>query len=247
MESNVYAIISGKGGVGKTTIAVNLAYLLSKRFKVLLVDANLSTPNVAIFLGIDPLYTINDVLRGDISIDQAITKKDTLDVLPAGIALKDLIGVDPEKIKDVIENVRDHYDYIFLDTSAGLGKEAQYGIKAADRAIAVTTPDPPSLVDTLKSIKLAQRLLVPTRGVIVNMYSGSVATSTISNFLESEVLGLIPYDPIVRASVSKGQPFVDKQTKASRALRKAAEKLTGEKFIVEESIINKILSIFRKH
>jgi len=239
---NVYAIISGKGGVGKTTIAINLAYLLSKKFKVLLVDVNLSTPNVAIFLGIDPVYTLNDVLRGDVEVNQAIVKKDSLDVLPAGISFRDLIGIEPEKIKDVIESVKDNYDYIFLDTSAGIGKEAQYGIKAADMAIAVTTPEPPSLVDTLKSIKLAEKFLVPTRGVIVNMFSGKYLQSTISDFLEKEILGIIPYDPIVKVSVQREEPFVKKNTKATRALMKAAEKLTGEKFIEEKSIIDVIMS-----
>ncbi|AAR38974.1 NEQ119 [Nanoarchaeum equitans Kin4-M] len=240
------AILSGKGGVGKTTISVNLAKVLSTKFRTLLIDGNLTTPNVAIFLGLNPLYTLNDVLRGDINVSEAIVKKDNLYVLPASIRLKDLQGINPEKIKDVIESLKEHYDYIIIDTAPGLGREMRYSILGADEAIAITTTDASSLVDTTKAMALAEQKGISIKGAIINMYDGSVNPSTIEDFLETSILGIIPYDPTIKRYTMKNQTIENKKTKGAIAIKRIAERLTNEKFVYSESFIDKLLSFLKR-
>ncbi len=250
--TKVICVTSGKGGVGKTTIAVNLAAALYKLGKeVLLVDANVTTPNVSLHLGL-PLQgpTLHDVLRGKANILQVIhIHPSGLKVVPAGLSLYDLLNTDPENLHTALLDILGHFDFVILDSSAGLGKEAISAIKASEEIIVVVNPEIPSLTDALKVIKLAEQFNIKVRGIIVNRYQGKpfeLKPTTIQSLLEQEILGVVPEDENVKKAIAMKNPIIFSfpSSPASKAIMNIARKLLGLPDIKEkQSFLEKLLSI----
>ncbi|MDI6721594.1 MAG: AAA family ATPase, partial [Candidatus Aenigmarchaeota archaeon] len=159
--TRIIACISGKGGVGKTTVVSNLGVALAKFGRnVIVVDANLTTPNLGLHLGV-PLYptTLHDVLKGTAAIKDAIYYHDSgLKIIPAGLSLRDLRGVDSRDLPNVLLDLLGTSDIVLLDAAAGLGKETLSAIEAADETMLVANPELTSVADALKASKLAQQL-----------------------------------------------------------------------------------------
>jgi pilus assembly protein CpaE len=164
--SNVLAFVSIKGGVGKTTVALETASALVKHFnkRVLLIDANFSAPNIGLYLDLTNDLTLHDALD-DTLLHNAIYESHGIDVVPASMYYhKD---IDPFRLKQIINKFKSRYDFIILDSSPNY-EELKPVIAAADRIFLVTSPDNVTLTTTLKAAKIAKEQNTPIEGIIVN-------------------------------------------------------------------------------
>ncbi len=253
--TRIIACVSGKGGAGKTTIVANLGVALAKMGKdVTVLDANLTTPNLGLHLGV-PLYpiTLHDVLKGKANIAQATYRHDSgLKIIPAGIALKDLKGVDARDLSTAILDLLGNTEIVLIDAAAGLGREALASLEAADELLLITNPELPAVTDALKCAKLAEQLGTKVTGVVVNRKSGKpheMSGSEIMSMLDNyELLGEIPEDIEVKKAVSRRTPVVhyNPNAVASKEIKRLAARLAGVEFLEEKTLSQKILGLFRR-
>jgi len=164
--SNILAFVSIKGGVGKTTLALETASSLANHFgkKVLLIDANFSAPNIGLYLDLTNDLTLHDVLNGT-PLHNAIYESHGVDIVPASMYFND--QVDPYKLKNILEKFKSRYDFIILDSSPN-HKELGPVIAAADKIYLVTSPDNMTLTTTMKAAKIAKSQKTPIEGILVN-------------------------------------------------------------------------------
>lgn len=211
--NKVIAIASSKGGVGKTTIAINLAAALVGFGRVsIVVDGDLQSPNVGMHLGAPSLpVTLHDVLRGDQPIEKSIYMHPSgVRVIPASISFKDSQHEFPQDVMMVVDAARSHADMVLVDCPPGLGNESRSAIASSDSILAVTTPDLVAVTDALKTIHLARFLHKDVLGVVVNnMLPGSeVSLKDIASLLEVPVLTALPHTPAVPESLRIRHPVV---------------------------------------
>lgn len=240
--SKIFVITSGKGGVGKTTTAINLAAALNYlKEDVVLVDANLTTPDLGIYLGapIVPV-SLNHVLLGKADVDEAIYEHESgTKIIPCSLSLKDMEKVNPEKLHDVVKRLRKISDYVILDSAAGLGKDTLTAIEASDEVILVANPELPSVTDALKTAKLAESMGKEVRGVIITRVKKDgldMPYLNVKDMLEVPILGIVPEDSKVRHShVMKNAVFhTHPKSPAARAYREIAKKITGKHYPKEK-------------
>ena len=155
----VFAITSGKGGVGKTNIVGNLAITYQRmRKRVLIFDADLGLANIDIIFGISPKYTIQDVINGEKELSQVIVKgPEGVSIIPASSGVQELAHLtEGHKINllnefDILNNL---YDFLLIDTSAGISSNVIYFNLAAQERIIVVTPEPTSITDAYALMKV---------------------------------------------------------------------------------------------
>lgn len=234
--TRIITICSGKGGVGKTFLTANLGTALAELGKdTVAVDANLTTPNLGLHLGV-PLYpvTLHDVLKGSARIADAIYEHSSgLKVVPSGIALKDMRGVDARDFPNALLDLLGNTDIVLVDSAAGLGREALAALEASDELLLLTNPELPSVADALKAAKLATQLGTKVGGLVINRVSGQkfeMSEDAIRSMLDGmQVLASIPEDRAVQHAISRRVPLVQyaPHAKASRAVRKLAHYIAG--------------------
>ena len=247
----VFVITSGKGGVGKTTSAVNLgAAMNSLGEDVIIVDANLTTPNIGLHLGapIVPV-SLNHVLNNRATLSEAIYEHESgTKILPSSLSVKELRKIRPERMPNVTKRLRKLADYIILDSAAGLGSEALGAIESGDELIIITNPEMPAVTDALKTIKVAEELNKDIKGLIVNRVAGKRTEMPIKNIkemLEIPILGIIPEDSCVQRALLKRDAVmhVYPKSRASRAYMNISAKLVGRKINSNhEGIFSRIMS-----
>ncbi len=234
----ILVITSGKGGVGKTTTAINLGAAINYFGKnVLIVDGNLSTPNIGLHLNSPEVpINLNHVLLGKADPTEAIYEHESgLKILPSSLSIKELKKIKPEKIKDFKENFSEIADYVIVDSAAGLGPEAQAVIELADELIIVTNPEMPALTDALKTIKLAEQKNKPILGVIVTRVKKNkieLEPETVKEILEVPILGMIPEDLDVQKAIREKNAvlYTSPKSKPSRAYKEIAARLLNETY-----------------
>ena len=236
--TRIIGIASGKGGVGKTTVTVNLGAALARELKkdVIIVDCNVTTSHLGLHLGMYTFpTTLNDVLRGKARIESAIYEHFSgVRIIPASLFLEDLKGVDVVKIKSTIKKLEGMADYILLDSAPGLGREAMAALDACDEIIFVTTPYVPSLTDIAKSQTIAEDKGIKIIGVVLNMLTGEKHEPTqneVEAIIKLPVLARIPFDKKILRSLSAKSPVVMAypSSEPSREFIKVAEFVTGER------------------
>lgn len=170
----VWSITSGKGGVGKTTLSLNLGIALAKQgLQVLLMDADLGLANVDILLGVSPDKTVQDLLSGEASaLDVVVEGPEGLSVLPAasGMAEHDAWQIeDRHRLAEELGRLERGYDLILIDTGAGISAKVTDFVLASDRMFVVAVPEPTSIADAYAMVKVChQNKPAPHMGLIVN-------------------------------------------------------------------------------
>lgn len=250
--ARIIGIISGKGGVGKTTLVSNLGAVLAHKFnkKVTVIDCNLTTSHLSLYLGMyyNPI-TINQVLKREASVEEAMYQHSSgMHVIPASLTLRDLEGIDILNLKDAIKPISDENDIILLDGSPGLGRETLGTIKASKEILFIATPYVASLMDIIRSQEVVRELEGNLSGIVLNMVrkeKNEIRKSEIEGFTGLDVISIIPYDRDVYRSVSSGMPviFYNPRSKAAKELVKLASFIAGEEF--KEHRFSRILSILR--
>ncbi|MEK8050406.1 MinD/ParA family protein [Ideonella sp. DXS22W] len=248
-NARVTAVTSGKGGVGKTFVAANLAAALARRGeRVLVLDADLGLANLDVVLNLAARTTLHDVFTGRASLEQAMQPAPGgFTVLLAGSGLIEYSRMTPEvreKLLGLIEQVRPQFDQVLLDTGAGISDVVLFTISLADEVLVVATPEPTSLADAYATVKVLagtqaarpMRLLVnqtqrPGEGRGVCQQLQTVVDRFVNPLREQPVqlscMGEIPLDIAVRESVQRRELLLVSQpgSAAAVALAQVAGKL----------------------
>jgi len=250
----IIVITSGKGGVGKTTTTINLAAAMNHFGEdVLIIDGNLTTPNVGIHLNSPEVpINLNHVLTKKAEPFEAVYEHESgLKIMPSSLSLKELKKIKPERIKDFKEDFRKLSDCIIVDSAAGLGTEAMSTIDMADELIIITNPEMPAITDALKTIKLAEEQKKIVMGVIITRVKKNdieMSPETVKEMLEVPILGMIPEDvSISRALRQKGAVVhTHPKSNAARAYKEIAAKLLDVEYDSKKDRLNLWKRIFNK-
>jgi septum site-determining protein MinD len=255
--SRIIVITSGKGGVGKTTTAINLGAAINYfDGDVLIVDGNLTTPNIGLHLNSPEVpVNLNHVLSDESDVFEAIYEHSSgIKIIPASLSIKELKKTKSDKIKNFREDFKKVSDYIIIDSAAGLGNEAQSAIDAADEIIIVTNPEIPAITDALKTIKVAEQKKKPILGVIVTRVRKDnieMQPATVKDMLEVPILGMVPEDIHIQKSLNAKDAVVNTfpKSNASRAYKEIAAKILGKDYDSRkdrESFLKRISQIFSR-
>ena len=228
-------IASGKGGVGKTTTAINLAAAINHFGKdVLVIDANMSTPNIGIHLNSPEVpVNLNHILQKKAYPFEAVYEHESgIKILPSSLSVKELKKLKIEKIKDYKKDFKKLADYVLLDCSAGLGKEATTIMELADELILITNPEMPAITDALKAIKVAEEMKKPITGAIITRVkknSSELQPETVKEMLEVPILGMIPEDKLIQEALKRKDAIIHThpKSKPARAYKEIAANLTN--------------------
>lgn len=230
-------IFSGKGGVGKTTLAVNLGTVLARDFskKITLVDCNVTTSHLGLYLGIyySPI-TLNKVLRGENDIEEAtFTHYTGMKVIPASLSVSELEGVDVLYLREKVQSLLSRNDFVFLDAAPGLGREAIASLRAAKEVIYVATPYVPSIMDIIRTQEVALESGAKPLGIVLNMVhkdKHEMNKAEVEQLTNLPVIGQIPYDRMIKKSLALKMPSValNPKAKSSKEFVKIGEYITGE-------------------
>ncbi|RLG36922.1 MAG: septum site-determining protein MinD [Candidatus Alkanophagales archaeon] len=249
----VYTIASGKGGTGKTTLALNIGTALAMLGnKTLVMDCDVSMANLELLVDFGGhRRTLHDVLAGDAEIDDAIyTGPGGVDIVPGGISIKGFQKANPEHLKHVMSDLLGKYDFVIIDAAAGLSKEVIVPLSLADEVILVVNPEIPSIVDALKTKAVAEMVGSRVENAILNKVVGEKIELTrdkISELLEVTIIETIPEDINVRKAAAMKIPLVlwNPEAPAARSFKRIAAKLAGE-YVPEEEELTKKESFINK-
>ncbi|WP_459836579.1 MinD/ParA family protein [Halanaerobaculum tunisiense] len=239
----IYAITSGKGGVGKSNFVANLALALqAEDQRVLVFDADLGLANLDVILGVTPHYNLNHVISGTKSLEEIIVSgPQGLPLIPGGSGVEDLANLSKYQIDNLInywQEVAGRYDIILIDTGAGLANNVLNFVLAADQVIMVTTPEPTSVTDAYGVIKVINSHDAEANiKLVVNQVEntsegdriGNRLVTTAQDFLELDIefVGDLPADKAVVKAVKQKSPFVVEfpNSQVTRRIKQIARKL----------------------
>jgi cell division ATPase MinD len=233
------AVVSGKGGVGKTVTSINLAHAMSMHNRrTLLVDGNLSTPNVHVYLGWPILKkTLINVLKNEAQYKDAIYMHPSgLRILPAISSLAEVKNLKHERLVEVVQDLEGDADLVLLDSAAGVGREALGAMQACDEILVVTNPELGAVLDAQKTIQLAHELGKTILGVVLNKVRSDryeLSVADVEKLLDLPVIGIIPFDNAIRQSIKDKHPATHSRpgSRASRQFEDLAGMLLGRHYI----------------
>ena len=208
--SFVASISSSKGGSGKSTTSINLGVTLSALGKdVTVIDANLSTPYLSMYLGAPHVpVTLHHVLSGNAHIKEAIYEHSSgAKIVPGSIASHEgFENLNLENLQDHIKHLDS--DIIILDGAPGLDNEAKGAMKLADEVLVVTNPELPSVAHSLKTIRVAERMGKKITGVVLTRagHETDVNARNVETILEHPVIGMIPEDEHMKKALMRREP-----------------------------------------
>ena len=235
-------ITSGKGGVGKTTSTANIGTALALQgHKVCLIDMDIGLRNLDVVLGLENriIYDVIDVAEGRAKVHQAIIKDkrfdDLLFLLPAS-QHADKNAIQPERMEEIVNELKEFYDYILIDSTAGIEQGFENSVIAADAAILITTPEISAIRDADRIIGILEQRDIEAPKLVINrirkemMDSGDVMdVEEITRHLSVELLGIIYDDDEVVRTSNKGNPVVlDPDFVSSKGYRNIARRILGE-------------------
>ena len=222
--ARVLAVTSGKGGVGKTNISVNLAVALAKLGKrVVLIDVDIGLSNADVLLNVQPRFHLGHVLSGEVAPLEALVSTDYgVFLLPGSsgtVSISDLTQSERDFLVDSFRRIETYADYVIIDTGAGISRNVVQFASAADEVIVVTTPEPTAITDGYAMIKTASRQkgCGPIR-LIVNQAGDRTEAGKVAERLrmvsrrflglDVDTLGYVLHDERVGLSVRRRRPFI---------------------------------------
>lgn len=240
--ARIIGISSGKGGVGKTSISVNLALQLARQGqRVCLFDADLGLANVNILLGLQPRHTLADVIQGEVSLQDIIIRSpDGIDIIPGSSGIERMADLEPDQMQDLVSAFTglDAYDWVLLDTSSGINRNVLCFSLSAPELLLVVNTEPTSLTDAYALLKiLFHNEYAGSVQVVVNQCKSLAAGEqtydkfrrAVRLYLERDIplLGVIPQDAGMPEAVTAQQALVvrDPDSRAARRLRQMASDL----------------------
>lgn len=219
----VLAVTSGKGGVGKTNLALGLSLALAKaKYRVILWDADLGLANVDVVLGLIPKYNLYHVLKGERTLQEIMVQgPEGLWIIPGGSGIEELANVEPFLLNNLLQDMAlldKKMDYLIIDTGAGLSRQVVAVTLAASKVLLVTTPEPTALTDAYGLIKVLKGHLDGRIKLIINMTKnkdeGEAAAQKLvrvtKQFLKLKIDfgGWVPFDNAVRDAVRNNQSYM---------------------------------------
>ncbi|MEH7344865.1 MinD/ParA family protein [Bacillus sp. JJ1532] len=248
------AVVSGKGGVGKSNFSLNFAISLTKKgFAVLLFDMDLGMGNLDILMGTSSEYSIVDYFEGRVSLKQAIMHgPEGLKYIAGGSGLSHIVHLDENRVEHFTQELTvlfGEYDYVIFDMGAGITNESIKFILSAQEIVCITTSEPTAITDAysmLKHIHLVDSS-IPYYIVINRVESekeGQITYNRISkvlqNFLgrESFYLGMLPDDRAIQQAVRRQTPFIlnNEKSPASKSIIEIAERYKDRHFQDKQSV-----------
>jgi flagellar biosynthesis protein FlhG len=265
LSLRVIAVTSGKGGVGKTNVVVNLAIALAQMGKrVMILDADLGMANVDVLMGLIPRYNLMDVIQGQKSIKDIVLRGPAnVGLIPGGSGLQELANLEyyqRERLLHGLQVFEEEADFLLIDTGAGISKNVIGFVSAAHEAIVVVTPEPTAITDAYGIIKVLSRIKAHDRVyLVVNRAStwaeaqitAEKVVSAATRFLKFKVshLGSIMEDRTVSRAVMSQVPLLTAfpHSSAAKNLRSiAAAIVSGEQAAISGmgGFINRLKQLF---
>lgn len=245
-------VASGKGGVGKTTIAANLAVALAKLGKrTAILDADIVMANLEIIMGLkNPPVALIDVLMGKLKLAEVMFEGPAgVKIIPAGISLEGFNEGNMEMLKTALREIPSEVELLVIDAPAG--RDASMVMDDGQEVLIVTTPQVSSVSDALKMKILAEKMGAKIIGVILNMVEGKgreLSVEEIEAALEASVVSVIPDEEKVKEALSLEVPFVLRYptARSSKEILRLASLLSGREYEPpRESILSRLIGIFR--
>lgn len=236
--TKVIGILSGKGGTGKTTVAINLSLALNQLGKkVILIDGNLTMPHVASYLGLEVSdLNLNNVLNNKVDINSAFYSFNGIKILPASNKIEDLNELDLKKMKNILENLKKNgnFDFIIIDGAPGIGKEALAIIDVSDEILLVTNPFDQMIDDIIRMKEVISYFGKKRVFLILNMgfWPSKDKIKEIEKKTKIEVLGVIPTDKKLQYSLINRIPFLEfsRNSITSECFKMIASKISEEEY-----------------
>ena len=217
------AFLSGKGGVGKTSIAVNVALAFARMGRsTVLVDCDLGLANVDILLGVQPSRTLDSLLTAGGDVRKALLNLPSgLWLLPGANSIVPRQGVKSGRLEQVLKKLDDKAEFIVMDGGAGIDEGVQYVAKLSDEVVIIASPESASALNAYRLLKvILKQSPHPAIRLIVNRARNDAAARRVAAGLLSaareflltdpEYVGWVPIDPVVEQSVRERTPFVEK-------------------------------------
>jgi septum site-determining protein MinD len=249
MDSRVLTITSGKGGVGKTTTTANLGTALAMQGKkVAVVDSDIGLRNLDAVLGLENriVYDLVDVVEGQCRLRQALIKDKRLPelyLLPAA-QTRDKNAVNSVQMEQLCQQLRQEFDFILIDSPAGIEQGFRNAIVGADEIVIVANAEMASVRDADRIIGLVEAAGKPEPRLVVNRLRPEMVKRgdmmdvvDVLEVLGIDLLGIVPEDEMIIVAINKGEPIVfDKRSRAGRAFINAAQRIIGEEVPFEEVV-----------
>jgi septum site-determining protein MinD len=241
MTAIVLTITSGKGGVGKTTATANLGIALADLGKkVVCIDGDIGLRNLDVVMGLENriVYDLVDVIDGRCKLKQALIhdkRMPELYLIPAA-QTKDKNSVSPQQMCELCDKLRPDFDWILIDSPAGIERGFKNALAPADQVLVITNPDVSAVRDADRIIGLVDAQQKGPAKLIINRMNPSMVkrgemldADDILDLLAIKLIGIIPEDEHVIISNNRGQPVVlEPKSKAGQAYRNIARRLNGE-------------------
>jgi septum site-determining protein MinD len=241
MSATVITITSGKGGVGKTTATANLSAALAMRGKrVVAIDADIGLRNLDVVLGLENriVYDLVHVVEGVCRLRQALIKDKRLEglyLIPAAQS-RDKTAIRPQDMIDVCDQLRSDFDFILIDSPAGIEQGFKNAVAPADQVLIVTTPEVSAVRDADRIIGLVEAAEKGPARLVLNRIRPDMVqrgdmlnTEDVIDVLAINLLGIVPDDESIIVSTNRGVPAVmENNSRAGQAFRNIAGRLLGQ-------------------
>lgn len=251
----VIVITSGKGGVGKTTSTANLGTALAMIGKtVVIVDADVGLRNLDVVMGLESrvVFTSMDVIEKRCELSKALVKDRRVEdlVLLAASQRNRKDDIKPEQMQDVCEKLKDEYDFVLIDSPAGIEQGFHNAAAGADEAVIITTPDVSAIRDADRIIGLLQNQGIEPINLVLNRLSPSlvrkgnmISKNEVLDILNIDLLGVVPEDTGVIASTNRGVPLVHNGgSPGAEAYMRIARRMIGQRIPIPEMRDDNFLS-----